>query len=86
MLLYHKRLPVTYVRASSNAGKWLKSKNISDQEMLKTFNCGVGFCLIVDKKNVKMIQKYFSKDYKPYEIGNISINSNKLNLYNSLIW
>ena len=66
--------------------KWLKSKNISDQEMLKTFNCGVGFCLIVDKKNVKMIQKYFSKDYKPYEIGNISINSNKLNLYNSLIW
>ena len=23
--------------------KWLKSKNISDQEMLSTFNCGVGF-------------------------------------------
>ena len=24
--------------------KWLKSKNISDQEMMRTFNCGVGFC------------------------------------------
>ena len=23
--------------------KWLKSKNISDQEMLQTFNCGLAF-------------------------------------------
>ena len=23
--------------------KWLKGKKISDREMLKTFNCGVGF-------------------------------------------
>ena len=30
--------------------KWLKSKNISDKEMMQTFNCGVGFCLIVPKK------------------------------------
>ncbi len=30
--------------------KWLKSKNISDNEMIKTFNCGVGFCIIVPKK------------------------------------
>ena len=29
--------------------KWLKSKNISDQEMLQTFNCGVGFCIISPK-------------------------------------
>ena len=29
--------------------KWIKSKNVSDNEMLKTFNCGVGFCLIVEK-------------------------------------
>ena len=27
--------------------KWIKSKNISDLEMIRTFNCGVGFCLIV---------------------------------------
>ncbi len=30
--------------------KWLKSKNISDQEMLRTFNCGIGFCIIISKK------------------------------------
>ena len=29
---------------------WLKSKNISDNEMLRTFNCGVGFCLFIKKK------------------------------------
>ena len=41
--------------------KWLKSKDISDQEMLKTFNCGVGFCLIVPRKNIKKIKKFFFK-------------------------
>ena len=66
--------------------KWLKSKNISDLEMLKTFNCGVGFCLIIQKKNIKKIKKYFTKDFMPYEIGHISNNENKLNLHNSIKW
>ena len=46
--------------------KWLKSKNISDREMIKTFNCGVGFCLIVQKKNILKIKKIFSKKFEPY--------------------
>ena len=30
--------------------------------MLKTFNCGVGFCLITNKKNIKKIlKKFFQK-------------------------
>ena len=66
--------------------KWLKSKNISNYEMLRTFNCGVGFCIIIDKKNIKKIKRYFSKDYMPYEIGYISSNGKKLNLYNSIRW
>ena len=66
--------------------KWLKSKNISDLEMLRTFNCGVGFCIIVDKKNINKIKKYFTKDYMPYEIGYVSKNVKKLNLYNSIKW
>ena len=66
--------------------KWLKSKKISDQEMIRTFNCGVGFCLIVNKKNIKKIKKIFSKNYTPYEIGFISENKNKLNLFKSLKW
>jgi phosphoribosylformylglycinamidine cyclo-ligase len=69
-----------------NIFKWIKSNNISDKEMLKTFNCGVGFCLIVKKKNVKKIKKYFSKQYMPYEIGYISKNKKKINIYNKIKW
>ena len=66
--------------------KWIRSNNISDREMLKTFNCGVGFCLIVKKENIKKIKKYFSKEYMPYEIGFISKNKKKINVYNKIEW
>ena len=66
--------------------KWLKSKNISDTEMLKTFNCGVGFCLITDKQKVSKLKKYFNKKFQPYEIGFISKSSKKLNLLKKIIW
>ena len=65
---------------------WLKSKNISDEEMLRTFNCGVGFCLIVKKNNYKKIKKYFSKNYLPYQIGYVSKGKKKYNTYNKLKW
>mgnify|MGYP001190959278 CR=1 FL=1 len=65
---------------------WLKSKKISDQEMLRTFNCGVGFCIIIDKKNKNKIKKFFTREYKPYEIGYISNSMKKLNLYNRIKW
>ena len=65
---------------------WLKSKNISDQEMIKTFNCGVGFCLIAPKKNISKIKKKFSKQFLPYEIGYISKTKKKTNVINSIRW
>ncbi len=65
---------------------WLKSKNISDKEMLRTFNCGVGFCLIAKKKNLKKIKKYFQKSFSPYEIGYITKGKEKLNLFNRIKW
>ena len=66
--------------------KWLKSKNVSNQEMMRTFNCGVGFCLIVSKKNISRIKKIFSKEFVPYEIGSITKDKKKVNLLNSLKW
>ena len=66
--------------------KWIKKANISDNEMLKTFNCGVGFCLILPKKNVKKVVKFFHKDYLPYEIGKITSSPKKINLLRFLQW
>ena len=66
--------------------KWIKEKNISDKEMLRTFNCGVGFCLITPKKNVKKIKKYFTKKFIPYEIGFISKEKKNINIFNQLKW
>ena len=66
--------------------KWIKSKNIDDLEMLRTFNCGVGFCLITEKNKVPKLKKYFTKEYRPYEIGYISRSSKKINLLNKIEW
>jgi phosphoribosylformylglycinamidine cyclo-ligase len=66
--------------------KWIKKNNISDKEMLKTFNCGVGFCLIVDKKNIKKIKKFFSYEFKPYVIGHVTKSQKKYNIYNNIKW
>mgnify|MGYP001441167603 CR=1 FL=1 len=66
--------------------KWLKKNDISDKEMLKTFNCGVGFCLVVKPKNLNKIYKFFSKEFKPYVIGKISKGKNKVELNDSFNW
>ena len=65
--------------------KWLKEKKITDKEMLKTFNCGVGFCLIINPINYKKIHKYFSKEFKPYIIGKIK-SGNKIKLNDRIKW
>ena len=66
--------------------KWLKANDINDQEMIKTFNCGVGFCLIINPKKLEEIKKFFSKKYKPYVIGQISKGKNKVRLNGAINW
>ena len=66
--------------------KWLKQNNIEDKEMLKTFNCGVGFCLIIKPKNLSKISKFFSNEFKPYVIGKITIGKNKVKLNGKIDW
>ena len=69
-----------------NIFKWLKKNGVSEKEMLKTFNCGIGFCLIINSKDLKKVTKYFSRDYKPYVIGKISKGNNKVKLNGSINW
>ena len=66
--------------------KWLKQNNIDDKEMLRTFNCGVGFCLIVKPQNLKKIGKFFSKQFEPYVIGKITSGKNKIKLNGKIDW
>ena len=61
-------------------------KNIEDKEMLKTFNCGVGFCIIIDPKNLNKIEKFFNKEFKPYIIGTVSSGKNKVKLNGKINW
>jgi phosphoribosylformylglycinamidine cyclo-ligase len=66
--------------------KWLKNNDIRESEMLKTFNCGVGFCLIIKPKNLSKVTKFFTKDFKPYVIGRITTGKNKVKLNGKIDW
>ncbi len=66
--------------------RWLKDQNIEDDEMLRTFNCGVGFCIIIEPKNLNKVNKYFNKSYRPYIIGKISKGQNKVKLNGKINW
>ncbi len=66
--------------------KWIKSKNVSDNEMLRTFNCGVGFCLIAERKKIKKIKNFFERRFQPYEIGFISRSAKKIKFFNKIKW
>ena len=65
---------------------WLRKNDIEDKEMLKTFNCGVGFCLVAKPKNLKKIIKIFSKEFRPYIIGKISKGPKKVILNEKINW
>ena len=66
--------------------KWLKQNNVENKEMLKTFNCGVGFCLIIKPKNLSKVLRFFTKNFKPYIIGKIISGKNKVRLNGKIDW
>ena len=65
---------------------WLHKMGVTEKEMLKTFNCGVGFCLVINKRNLSSVNKYFGKKFKPYIIGKIVKNSKKVKLSGKISW
>ena len=52
-----------------NLFSWFKSiSNMNDQEMLSTFNCGIGMALIISKKDLKKTHKLLKKNNEEYFI------------------
>ena len=52
--------------------------NISDDEMLRTFNCGVGLIIVTSQKYKSSVMKHVGKTYDCYEIGTIGAGDSKV--------
>ena len=57
----------------NNLFTWFKNiSKLNDREMLSTFNCGIGMALIISKKDLRKVQKFFeSKKEEFFIIGQI---------------
>ena len=66
--------------------KWIHNQGVNEKEMIKTFNCGVGFCIIVNPKNLIKIKKYFTKNFQPYLIGKIVNGKKNVYLNGKIKW
>ncbi|NCC45182.1 MAG: phosphoribosylformylglycinamidine cyclo-ligase, partial [Clostridia bacterium] len=60
--------------------------NISDEEMLHTFNCGVGFNLVVNERDKTKVIEHVSRYYDCYEIGKIRSGEPKVEYVNRIEW
>ena len=60
--------------------------NISDDEMLRTFNCGVGLIVVTSQKCKSSVMKHIGKTYDCYEIGTIGAGSSKVVFEGRLNW
>lgn len=70
-----------------NIFKYIRNNgNISDEEMLHTFNCGVGFNVVVSQKHKDTVINHIKKYYNCYEIGKIEKGDAKIVFENRLNW
>lgn len=70
-----------------NIFKYIRNNGkISDEEMLRTFNCGVGICLVVSEKDKDIVMKHIHSFYPCYEIGKIKKGENKIVFEKRMNW
>lgn len=70
-----------------NLFKYIRDNgNISDDEMLRTFNCGVGFIIVTSQKDKNAVMKHVSQTYDCYEIGAIEKGDAKVAFEGRLEW
>ena len=70
-----------------NIFKYIRNNgNISDEEMLRTFNCGVGFNVVVAQKDKEAVIKHINRFYGCYEIGKVEKGDVKVRFENRMNW
>jgi len=65
----------------NNIMRWIKKNGVNNCEMIKTFNCGVGFVIVSKKKDFNKIKSFFSKKFQPYVIGEIVKKKDDSNIF-----
>ena len=78
------------VNAEVNLGSWTQPEvfdwieeegNVDKEEMLKTFNCGIGYILIVDKETTTNVIKVINNlGHQAFPIGDISAGNKEVRL------
>ncbi len=70
-----------------NIFKYIRQNgNISDEEMLRTFNCGVGLIMVVSERDKEVVMKHINTFYPCYEIGMIEKGENKIVFDKKIDW
>ncbi len=59
--------------------KWIQSFGVTQNEMLKTFNCGYGMIALLDKTNLKQFDKSIKNHKLKYNIIGNLVNSKNVN-------
>lgn len=64
-----------------------KYGNVSDNEMLRTYNMGVGLAMVIPEEKVNQVKNHIqNKGINCYEIGKIVKGNKKVITYNNLNW
>lgn len=60
--------------------------NIEEKEMLSTFNCGAGLCMVVKKEDAREITGLVKKQLNCYEIGIVKKGDCRVSFKNHIDW
>ena len=60
--------------------------NIEEEEMLSTFNCGVGLNIVVSQEFKETVLQKISDYYDCYEVGTIKTGTKKVTFKHHLEW